>query len=324
MPTIHTKRSHLFSSASFIVGLVFVPALFAQALPPSPASAANSAQNGDVVQMQSFTVSGYQQSLDASLSAKRASQSIIDVITAEDLGKFSADTNVAESLSHLPGVTVDRLYGQGEKVSIEGTDPDLNLTFLNGEPVASGVWYTLDQPNRNFNYTLLAPEVVGTAEIYKTSEAWLPEGSLGGTVILHTRQGLDLPANSIAGSVGYNYNDRSKVSKPLGSLVYSWKNNEKTVGIIFSVQQEDDHIRRDGIENYNISSPAQDNAPAVASITPPRLRPFSSCSRPIRTPNTPRKLARITSSRSARASGFRDPSSSSRWTNWKSNLIRFG
>ncbi|HTB79432.1 MAG TPA: TonB-dependent receptor [Opitutaceae bacterium] len=258
MSITNIERRYLPARAFFVAGLVLAPALFAQTPPSSPSPSPYSDQSNEVVQLSGFTVHGYQESLNASLEAKRASKSIIDVITAEDLGKFSADTNVAESLAHLPGITVDRLWGQGEKVSINGTDPDLNLTFLNGEPIASGVWYTLDQPNRGFNYTLLAPEAIGKAEVYKTSEAWLPEGSLGGTVILNTRKGLDLPANSVAGSVGYNYNDLSKQGKPQASALYSWKNNAKTVGLVVSVQQADAHIRRDGIEGYNISSPAQD------------------------------------------------------------------
>src|ERR1041384_1142299 len=82
----------------------------------------------DVLQLDTVVVSGYGASLAQSLEAKRAANAIVDVITAEDVGKFP-DTNVAESLSHVPGVTVDRLFGQGERVSILGTDPNLNRTL---------------------------------------------------------------------------------------------------------------------------------------------------------------------------------------------------
>ncbi len=105
----------------------------------------------------------------------------MEVISAEDVGKFP-DTNLAESLSHLPGVSVDYLFGEGERVSIEGTDPNLNRVLLNGEPVSSADWYVLDNQSRQFNYLLLSPDLVSRPQVYKTWEPKLLEGSLGATV----------------------------------------------------------------------------------------------------------------------------------------------
>jgi len=62
--------------------------------------------------------------------------SIVDVVTAEDVGKFP-DNNVAESLSRLPGVTVDHQFGEGEQLSIAGVEPALNRLTIDGHSVAS-------------------------------------------------------------------------------------------------------------------------------------------------------------------------------------------
>src|SRR4051812_42672716 len=105
--------------------------------------------NDAPVQLEKFVVETYRASLQQSLEAKRSANAIVDGISAEDLGKFP-DTNVAESLSHIPGVTVDREFGQGERVSILGTDPNLSRTLLNGQAVASGDWFILDAPSRKF------------------------------------------------------------------------------------------------------------------------------------------------------------------------------
>ncbi|CAE6738888.1 hypothetical protein XAC301_13820 [Xanthomonas arboricola pv. corylina] len=80
-------------------------------------------------------VVGIRASLEKSLDTKRNNAGISEAITAEDIGKFPS-TNVAEALSQIPGVTLDRRFGQGERVSIDGTDPSLNLSFLDGHPVA--------------------------------------------------------------------------------------------------------------------------------------------------------------------------------------------
>ncbi|PIB95594.1 TonB-dependent receptor [Caulobacter sp. X] len=205
------------------------------------------AQDSNAVEQ--VVVTGIRASLLQSIESKRRASAIIDVVTAEDVGKFPS-SNVAEALTIVPGVTVDRAFGQGEKVSILGTDPALNRTLLNGQTVASADWFILDSPGRTFNYALLAPQIVGKVDVYKSPEARIDEGSIGGTVIVNTRKPLDLKSGLIAGAVSYLYNDRSKKGDAQGSLLVSWKNADQTFGASFSVQRAEDQLRRDGVESY--------------------------------------------------------------------------
>lgn len=208
-----------------------------------------SGASAQAAQVEELVVTGIRASLQQSLETKRAADAIVDSVTAEDVGKFP-NTNVAEALTMVPGVTVDRQFGQGEKVSILGTDPALNRTLLNGQTVASADWFILDSPGRTFNYALLAPQIVGRVDIYKTPEARIDEGSIGGTVIVHTRRPFELESPTIAGSVGYLYNDRSKKGDLQGAAIASWKNEAETIGIAVSVQKATDQLRRDGVETY--------------------------------------------------------------------------
>jgi len=195
-------------------------------------------------------VTGIRASLQQSLETKRNADAIVDVITAEDVGKFPA-TNVAEAMTIIPGVTIDRAYGQGEKVSILGTDPALNRTLLNGQSIASGDWNMSDFPTRTFNYSLLAPELVGKVEVFKSPEARIDEGSIGGTVIVSTRKPLDMPEKvSISGRVSYGRNDRVEKTDPSASAAFAWKNATENFGFIVSAQASNESIRRDGIESY--------------------------------------------------------------------------
>ena len=73
--------------------------------------------------------------------------------------------------------------------------------------------------NKLLPYLLLAPQIVGRVDIYKTPEARIDEGSIGGTVIVQTRKPFDLKSPTIAGSVGYLYNDRSKKDDFQGALI---------------------------------------------------------------------------------------------------------
>jgi iron complex outermembrane receptor protein len=93
------------------------------------ASQTTNARRGSEVE--EVVVYGIRQSMESSIAQKRANTSQIDVITAEDVTRFP-DVNVAESLSRLPGVTVDRRYAEGEKISILGVDSRLISTTIDG------------------------------------------------------------------------------------------------------------------------------------------------------------------------------------------------
>ncbi|MEW9571697.1 TonB-dependent receptor [Rhodanobacter sp. Si-c] len=215
-------------------------------------------------ELATVTVVGIRASLQASLDTKRNADAIVDAITATDIGKFPT-TNVAEALAQIPGVTLDRSIPGTQRVSIDGMDPSLNLSLLDGHPVAQAVWLFGDSPNRGFNYSLLPPEILGSLEVYKSPEARLPEGSMGGTVLMHTLQPLDLPSNTVSGSFGANYNDMVGNSRPNGSLLYSWHNDDKTFGVDVSAQHYEQYTSREGMENYGYSSVASVNAGALAA-----------------------------------------------------------
>ena len=242
----------------------------AQPQPPLLAAADPPATGGGTTpsdqELGTIEVIGIRESLKKSLEKKRDADAIIEAITAEDIGKFPA-TNVAEALAQVPGVTIDRALGATQRVSIDGTDPSLNLSFLDGHPVAQAIWQYGDSPNRGFNFSLLAPEVLGSLEIYKSPEARLPEGSLGGTIIMHSVQPLDVASGVFSGSVGYNYNDMVDKGKPDATLFYSWKNDDKTFGIDLSVQHYEQVTDRQGLEifGYDPASSYAASNPAIAA-----------------------------------------------------------
>ena len=222
------------------------------------------AQEKQAKNLQAVTVTGYRQSLAKAIDIKRNANAIVDAISAEDIGKFP-DTNAAESLSHLPGISVDRQFGEGEKVSINGTDPALNRVLINGQTIASGDWggNPTDTSGRTFNYTLLSPEIIGNMEVYKSPEARIDEGSIGGTVIIHTRKPLDLPANTLRGSLGYDYNDRSGKGNPRGSVLWSWKNSDSTFGFLTALTHDKEDLSRAGIEFFGYSTPGSNLSPTA-------------------------------------------------------------
>jgi TonB-dependent receptor len=234
----------------------------------------SSSSQSDTQQLQAVQVVGIRASLWQSLQTKRAADATVDVVTAEDIGKFP-NTNVAEAMTLMPGVTIDRRFGQGERVSINGTDPSLNLSFLDGHPIAQVDWLYGATPDRGFDYSILAPGMVGQIEVYKTSEARLPSGSLGGTVIIHSRKPLDLKSNTFSASVGEVYNEQAGSGKPNAALFYNWRNDTDTFGFNIGASHYEEKIDRQGREIFGYSpvSAFAANPNVAAQIADGSIRP---------------------------------------------------
>ena len=212
-------------------------------------------RTGTADQSNDIIVTGIRASIQASLNQKRRADVVSEVITAQDIGKFP-DKNVADSLGRLTGVDVVTGsasaggFGENSSVSIRGTDPALNLTLLDGHAVATGDWFVLDQQagGRSFDYSLLPSEVVGSLEVYKSSEADVPEGGIGGTINIHSRMPLDLPAGSFSLTAQGNYNDLAQKWAPQVSGLASWKNESGTFGVLATGFYQERYFRRDGQE----------------------------------------------------------------------------
>ncbi len=228
--------------ASTALVAVATPA-FAQEAAPVPTTAADDDA--------AITVTGIRKSIADAIATKRQADSIVDVISAEDVGKLP-DSNIADSLARLPGVTVDRQFGEGEQLSIAGTEPALNRVTIDGHSVASADWggNPSDRSSRSFNYSLLSPTIISQAVLYKTPEARLQEGAIGGTVDIVTRKPLDLKANTIAATAGGEYNDRARRGSFRGSALYSWKNADETIGFLGSVSYDKEQLSRAGVASY--------------------------------------------------------------------------
>ena len=177
---------------------------------------------------EAIVVTGYRQSIEESLEQKRQANAFVDVITAQDIGKFP-DKNVADALQRMPGVVITRDGGEGSRVSIRGLQPGLTQTLLNGNFLAGA---DSGDPQRSFNYVMLPANFIASTEVYKSSEARLEEGGIGGTIILNTRRPFDVPSGSGFISAEGTYSDNSEKFEPQIGAQYSWKNEDETIGLL--------------------------------------------------------------------------------------------
>jgi TonB-dependent receptor len=190
-----------------------------------------------------IVVTGVRASLDRAIDIKRNSNGVVDAISAEDIGKFP-DTNLAESLQRIPGISISRVNGEGSQVTARGFGPGYNLVTLNGRqmPTASILTIGGDQnadyasgSGRAFDFGNLASEGVSRLEVYKTGRASNPSGGVGASVNVVTRRPLDAKDSGLNGSFGAKavYDASAGISDitPEFSGLASWSNEAQNIGL---------------------------------------------------------------------------------------------
>ena len=192
-----------------------------------------------------IVVRGVRGSLLRSIDTKRDASTIVDAISAEELGKFP-NRNVAEALSNIPGVTVGRDgRGEGRSVTVRGLGEDFALTTLNGRILPT------DGPDRAFAFDVLPSEVISGAEIQKAAQATQLEGSIGGNIDLRTARPFDHMGNHAAGSVEGQYNQFAKKGGFKASGVVSSTFADGTMGILVSGTYNKYKSRTDNLGEYS-------------------------------------------------------------------------
>src|SRR5689334_11022282 len=149
-------------------------------------------------ELDEVVVTGLRGSLKASMETKRDAIGVVDAINAEDIGKFP-DTNLAESLQRITGVSIDRRNGEGALVTARGFGPQFNLVTLNGRQMpgadayGNGDTVTSGQGagTRSFNFANLSSEAISAVEVYKTGRADISTGGIGAVVNIKTARPLD-------------------------------------------------------------------------------------------------------------------------------------
>jgi len=233
------------------------------------------AQEAPIAGPQTVVVTGVRAALEQSLRQKRNADAVVEVVTAEDIGKMP-DKNVADAIQRLPGVNTQSSaggeggFGENDRVSLRGTSPSLQQTLFNGHAISTGDWFVLNQiggnVGRSSSFSLLPSELVGSIVVQKSPTADLVEGGVSGAINVITRRPLDFKQQlTVEGSVQANYNDLSGKTEPHLSGLVSWKNAANTAGILIQGFSEKASVRRDGQEILGYTPISATSAAAIAN-----------------------------------------------------------
>lgn len=209
-------RSSLFKLAPVAAGcaVLIVTSSVAFAQSAAPASDLNT-----------VTVVGIRKGIEDAISVKKNSTSIVEAISAEDIGKLP-DVSIAESIARMPGLAAQRVAGRAQAISVRGLSPDFATTLLNGrEMVSTG-------DNRSAEFDQYPSELLSGVTIYKTPDAGLVGQGLSGTLDMQTVRPLNFKERTV--SVNLKGENRS-----IGSIA-----DTKATGNRFSVSYIDQFADR--------------------------------------------------------------------------------
>ncbi|MFT4939793.1 MAG: TonB-dependent receptor [Paraglaciecola sp.] len=243
------NRSLLATSIGVMLGTVTM----------APALAQETAADAETEVIQ---VRGVRGSLSQSMNVKRQSSGVVDAISAVDMGKFP-DTNLAESLQRITGVSINRVNGEGSEVTVRGFGGNFNLITLNGRQMpAANVGTITGNPqdkgaagtSRSFDFSNLASEGVSGIEVYKTGRAPGASGGIGATININTLKPLEQSENSASVGVKAVKDESGDGVTPELSGVANWVNEDSTFGVSLfgSFQERDSGSRHMSTEVYEL------------------------------------------------------------------------
>lgn len=203
----------------------------------------------EAVELDAVRVTGIRGSVYRAQDIKRDADTFVDSVTALDIGALP-DRSVTETLSRIPGVTIDHFLSVGdpEHFSAEGGGVAVRgltqvRSELNGRDSFSA------SGGRNLSFQDVPSELMGGVDVYKNQTAAMIEGGLGGTVDLRTRLPFDQDGRKVSASLSVNYGDFVEEYKPSGSLLYSnrWQTSAGEFGLLVDVARSELATRTDGL-----------------------------------------------------------------------------
>ncbi|MCY4743754.1 TonB-dependent receptor [Pelomonas sp. UHG3] len=292
MPAFRPSRRLALSPVALAAAFVVAPAWAQQAAAPA-------------AQLETVTVTGIRASLESALNAKRQEKGIVDVVKAEDMGKFP-DTNLAESLQRIPGVVIDRDAGEGRNITVRGLGGDFTRTRINGIEALATTGGTDSSGGANrtraFDFNVFAADLFSSLTVRKSSSADVDEGSLGATVDLQTARPFDMKGFVAAVSVKGTYNELRGKTTPKTSFLISNTFADKKIGVLFSGAYSKREVYEEGFSTVRWDNgPSSGGWCSPVGVTPASpvnpttpATPANQCgasTTATRLPNTPENVA---------------------------------
>ena len=247
MKTSHASRE-LFKVQPIAAGCMVLALLSAGAAQAQQAPAEEGETKAADRTLETVTVTGIRRGIEAAISVKKNSDSIVEAVSAEDIGKLP-DVSIAESIARLPGLSAQRVAGRAQVISVRGLSPDFATTLLNGRELVS----TGD--NRSVEFDQYPSELLSGVTIYKTPDAGLVGQGLSGTIDMLTVRPLDfssrvvsLNARGSRNSLGSAANESATGNRFSASYIDQFA--DRTIGVSIGFAHQETPVQEEQVGLY--------------------------------------------------------------------------
>src|SRR4051794_1559377 len=195
-------------------------------------------------------VTGQRRALRTSQQIKRNADTVVDSITATDIGAFP-DKSVDEALQRVPGITVNRFAATSDTAHFSAEPSGV---IIRGLPQVRSEFNGRDtfsaNSSRGLSWSDVTPELLAGVDAYKNQTADMIEGGIAGSINLRTRLPFDATGQLIQIGGHANYNSLAKKWTPDGNIFYSnrWQTGAGEFGIMGDVAYSDLETRNDMVQ----------------------------------------------------------------------------
>ncbi len=220
-----------------------------------------------------IVVTGIRASLERAADIKREADQVLDVITAEDVGKLP-DANVAEALQRVTGVQITRVFGEGQSVSVRGLQQvrvEVDGRTLLGWSARLSPPEN-DQLGRSSGLDSVPSSLFGRLEVRKSPLASQAEGGLGGTVNLVTPKPLDFRDTTVSLRATGVYSENSETFEPVLTGFATTKFADGKVGVMLAAEYQKRTSTTQAFERNNFLNRTYTGTGAAVTPTPVLLQ----------------------------------------------------
>lgn len=227
-------------------------ATFATAAHAQPATDTATADQPATVDNE-IIVTAFQRSLDDALRIKQEADSIVDAVSASDIGDFPS-VNVAEALQRVPGVSISREAGEGQFVSVRGLGPNFQSVTLNGSPIAYNENIrNSDQSGRQFQFRVIPADLISGIVVAKAPTAELIDGGIGSNIDIRLARPLTTGSFLSARAFGH-FEQRTEEVTPNGQISGAWVSPDGTFGVIAGVSYQTRRVQFDRFQHFGYTN----------------------------------------------------------------------
>jgi hypothetical protein len=200
-----------------------------------------------VIAGQEVVVTAQMQGQQAAINQQVSSNSIVNVLSQDRIRELP-DQNAAETISRLPGISVQRDGGEASKVVIRGLAPKFNNITINGEKIPS-----TDVQDRSVDLSSVSSDMLAGIEVYKSPTADKDGDAVGGTVNFAMKKAPDVLVMD-AKFQGGNNSLRNQYGDYKGSINVSQRFFENALGVLLTGNIQKADRSSDGQEEtYSLS-----------------------------------------------------------------------